>query len=102
MTFHGRGYRLNLLWLAAMIHRISGLALAAFLPLHFLVLGLAIRDGERLNGFFRWTEEPLVKWAETLLIFFFTVHMFGGLRRARLSPARIGARKPPWQLASRL
>jgi len=80
MTFHGRGYRLNLLWLAAMIHRISGLALAAFLPLHFLVLGFAIRDGERLNGFFRWTEEPLVKWAETLLIFFFTVHMFGGLR----------------------
>src|ERR1035441_4188289 len=65
---------------AAMIHRISGLALAAFLPLDFLVLGLAIRDGERLNGFFRWTEEPLVKWAETLLIFFFTVHMFGGLR----------------------
>jgi fumarate reductase subunit D len=80
MTSYGRGYRINLLWLTAMIHRISGLALAAFLPLHFLVLGLAIRDSERLDGFFHWTERPLVKSAETLLIFLFTVHMFGGLR----------------------
>ena len=30
------------MWLAALVPRLSGLALAAFLPLHFLVLALAI------------------------------------------------------------
>ena len=80
MTVRRRAYRMNLLWIAAMTHRISGLALAAFLPLHFLVLGLAIRESERLDGFLYWADQPLVKSAEALLIFFFTVHMFGGLR----------------------
>ena len=45
-----------------------------------LVLGLAIRESERLDGFLYWADQPLVKSAEALLIFFFTVHMFGGLR----------------------
>jgi fumarate reductase subunit D len=80
MSGRRKSYRLDLLWLAAMTHRISGLALSVFLPLHFLVLGLAIRDSERLDGFFHWADQPLVKSAEILLIFFFTVHMFGGLR----------------------
>ena len=38
-------YRRDALWLAAMVHRISGVLLALFLPLHFLALGLAI-EGE--------------------------------------------------------
>ena len=36
---HIGGHRHNALWMAAMVHRISGLALACFLPLHFLALG---------------------------------------------------------------
>ena len=39
---HNTAYRSDRLWLAAMVHRVSGVLLAAFLPLHFLVLGLAI------------------------------------------------------------
>jgi len=35
-------HRTGTLWLAALVHRLSGLALAIFLPLHFLALGLAI------------------------------------------------------------
>ena len=44
-----------------MVHRISGLALACFLPLHFLTLGLAINGEARLDGFLKWTANPLVK-----------------------------------------
>ena len=41
-------HRGSALWIAAMVHRLSGLALAIFLPLHFLSLGLAI-DGEAVG-----------------------------------------------------
>jgi fumarate reductase subunit D len=68
------------LWLAAMLHRISGLALAIFLPFHFLALGLAINGETRLENFLRWTDQPLVKVAEIGLVFLFTVHLLGGLR----------------------
>jgi fumarate reductase subunit D len=73
-------HRGNTLWLAAMVHRLSGLALAAFLPLHFLTLGLAIEGDAKLDGFLKWSDQPLVKLAETLLVFLLAVHMMGGLR----------------------
>src|SRR6516164_5722276 len=57
-------HRGNALWLAAMVHRLSGLALAIFLQLHFLALGLAIQGEARLETFLRWTDQPLVKAAE--------------------------------------
>jgi fumarate reductase subunit D len=73
-------HRDSALWIAAMVHRISGLALAIFLPLHFLALGLAIEGEARLESFLRWSDQPLVKAAEIALVFLFTVHLFGGLR----------------------
>ena len=54
--------------IASLIHRISGLALALFLPLHFYVLGLALNDAARLDTFLRWTDYPLVKLAEAVLV----------------------------------
>jgi fumarate reductase subunit D len=77
---HDAGHRRDPLWIAAMVHRISGLALACFLPLHFLALGLAIDGEARLDGFLRWTTSPLVKIAETGLVFLLAVHMLGGIR----------------------
>jgi fumarate reductase subunit D len=74
------GHRGSALWIAAMVHRISGLALAIFLPLHFLALGLAIDGEARLESFLRWSDQPLVKLAEGGLIFLLTVHLLGGLR----------------------
>src|SRR5579884_3779986 len=73
-------HRLRPLWIAALVHRLSGLALAIFLPLHFLALGLAIGGGARLDGFLRWTDQPAVKISEALLVFLLTVHLLGGLR----------------------
>jgi fumarate reductase subunit D len=77
---HTGGHRRDALWIAAMVHRISGLALACFLPLHFLALGLAIDGAARLDGFLAWTANPLVKLAETGLVFLLAVHMLGGIR----------------------
>jgi fumarate reductase subunit D len=73
-------HRNSALWFAAMVHRVSGLALAIFLPLHFLVLGLAIDGEARLDRFLHWSDQPLVKLAEGGLVFLLTVHLLGGLR----------------------
>ena len=53
------GHRTGLLWTAALVHRLSGLTLAIFLPLHFLTLGLAIQGEARLENFLRWSDAPL-------------------------------------------
>jgi fumarate reductase subunit D len=74
------GHRAAPLWLAALIHRLSGLALAMFVPFHFLALGLAISGEARLEGFLRWTDQPWVKASEGLLLGLLAVHMLGGLR----------------------
>lgn len=74
------GYRRERLWQAAMVHRVSGLLLALFLPLHFLALGLAIEGEARLGQFFAWTEQPLVRLAEVVLVTLLTVHLLGGVR----------------------
>ena len=80
MTGRAIKHRDSALWIAAMVHRVSGLALAIFLPLHFLTLGLAIEGEARLESFLRWSDQPLVKAAEIGLVFLFTVHLLGGLR----------------------
>ncbi|HEX4408114.1 MAG TPA: succinate dehydrogenase, cytochrome b subunit [Xanthobacteraceae bacterium] len=73
-------HRGSVLWFAALIHRLSGLALAIFLPLHFLALGLAIEGEAKLDTFLHWSSQPLVKAAEGGLVFLLTVHLLGGLR----------------------
>jgi len=73
-------HRQSVLWIAALVHRLSGLALAIFLPLHFLTLGLAIQGEAPLESFLRWSDQPLVKLAESGVVFLLMVHMLGGLR----------------------
>ena len=65
---------------AFLVHRLSGLLLTLFLPLHFWVLGQALAGEARLDGFLRWTEQPLVKFAETVLVLLLAAHMTGGVR----------------------
>jgi len=74
------GHRHELFWVAAMVHRVSGLLLACFLPIHFLVLGLALERTATLDGFLKWTDLPAVKVAEAGLVFLLTVHLLGGIR----------------------
>src|SRR5207248_6124379 len=73
-------HRGSALWIAAMVHRLSGLALAIFLPLHFLALGLALRGAEAFDTFLAVTRHPAVKLAELGLVVALAVHMTLGLR----------------------
>ena len=64
----------------ALIHRVSGLALALFLPLHFWALGQALRGEAGLESFLRWTDQPLVKASEWAIVLLLAVHLTGGVR----------------------
>jgi fumarate reductase subunit D len=66
-------------FVASLIHRFSGLALAIFLPMHFYVLGMALEQ-EAFAGFIDWSNQPLVKISESLLVGALAVHFAGGLR----------------------
>ena len=70
----------DFVWHAALVHRISGVLLACFLPVHFFVLALVLTNAAGFNGFIAWTEQPLVQLAEAVLVFLLTVHLLGGLR----------------------
>jgi succinate dehydrogenase subunit D len=76
---HAANWR-TALWLAALVHRLSGIGLACFLPLHFFVLGTAIEGTTPIDSLLRWTDAPAVKFAEAGLMFLLFVHMLGGLR----------------------
>jgi fumarate reductase subunit D len=65
---------------AFLVHRVSGVLLTLFLPLHFWALGQALHGEARLDSFLRWTEQPLVKAAETALVLLLAAHMAGGVR----------------------
>ncbi len=67
-------------WWAFAVHRLSGVMLAMFLPVHFYVLSLAIEGEARLDGFLAWSDQPLVKLAEAGLIILLAAHLTGGVR----------------------
>ncbi len=58
------------------MHRVSGVALALFLPFHFWALGNALQ----LDSFLAWTEQPMVKLGEWLIVVALAGHLGGGLR----------------------
>ena len=65
---------------AFLMHRLSGLGLAAFLPLHFWALGQALHGAAALDGFLRWADQGLFKFAEWGLVVLLALHMMGGVR----------------------
>jgi fumarate reductase subunit D len=56
------------------VHRVSGIALTLFLPLHFWTLSQAVQ------GSLDWTNQPLVKLGEWLIVVALAAHLGGGLR----------------------
>ena len=65
---------------AFVLNRVSGVALALFLPLHFWALSQALQGEARFDDFLRWTEQPIVKVGEIVLIVLLAAHMTAGLR----------------------
>jgi fumarate reductase subunit D len=58
------------------VHRVSGIALALFLPLHFWTLGNALQMEELIA----WTQQPAVKLGEWLIVVALAAHLACGLR----------------------
>ena len=73
----GRGH---ISWWAFLVHRLSGLALALFLPAHFWLLGSALQGEAALEANLRWTNQPLVIACEWVLVMLLAAHLAGGLR----------------------
>ncbi len=65
---------------AFLVHRLSGVALAAFLPLHFWALGEALHGEAALDGFLRFADRPIFKFGEWGLVVLLSLHMMGGVR----------------------
>ena len=62
------------------VHRVSGIALALFLPVHFWALGHALEGAASFDALLAWTEMPLVKFAEWGIVLLLAAHFAGGLR----------------------
>jgi len=67
-------------FVAALLHRLSGLALAVFVPFHFIALATVLNGADALDSFLSLTDDPLVKLSETGLVAALALHMALGLR----------------------
>lgn len=65
---------------AVFLQRLSGLALALFLPAHFALLGTAIDGAAGLERSLDWTRAPAVRIAEVGLVVVLALHLGGGMR----------------------
>src|SRR5512140_2690724 len=77
-------------WWAFLVHRVSGIALALFLPVHFLALGTALQGEARLDTLLRCAEQPVVIAGEWGVVILLAAHLAGGLRLLALG-------RPPWR-----
>ncbi len=62
------------------LQRVSGVLLALFLPLHFAALGVALRGEIAFDSLLRYTDDPLLKVGEWVLVVLLSLHLLGGLR----------------------
>jgi succinate dehydrogenase subunit D len=67
-------------YVAAILHRLSGIALAVFLPLHFLALSTALNGAASLDKFLAVTRQPLVAVLEWAIVVALATHLTLGLR----------------------
>jgi fumarate reductase subunit D len=81
---------------AFVVHRVSGVALAAFLPLHFWALGEALGGEAALDRFLVLTDAPTVKLSEWALVVLLSIHLAGGLRVLLIEFARWSSLRKDW------
>jgi fumarate reductase subunit D len=83
-------------WWAFWLHRVSGLLLALFLPLHFLALGQALTAPAALDDVLRFADAPLVKMAEWGLVTLLALHLGGGVRLLLIEFGRASSLLKNW------
>ena len=62
------------------VHRLSGVCLALFLPVHLYVISLLLDNPQSFDSFLDWTSAPLAKLSEAVLITLAGAHLAGGIR----------------------
>ena len=67
-------------YLSSIGHRLSGIGLVMFLPVHFWLLGNAFSGAEGLDALLVYTDLLPVKIAEWGLVILLALHLFFGLR----------------------
>ena len=67
-------------FLAALVHRLAGIALAIFLPIHFTMLAAALNGAGALDTLLQITQTPVLKLAEWGIVVALALHMALGLR----------------------
>lgn len=72
--------RLHPSYIAFVMHRVSGVMLALFLPLHFWALSLALKADAALGEFIVFTSTFIFKLGEWGLVVLLSIHMVCGLR----------------------
>jgi len=65
---------------AALAHRVSGILLTLFLPVHFYALGSTLQSAAAFDALLVWTQHPLVKFSEWGIVVMLAAHLGGGLR----------------------
>jgi fumarate reductase subunit D len=75
-----RGNHAHASYWAFFVHRVSGLLLALFLPLHFWALAQALHGAAGLETFLRAVDRPIFKLAEWGLVLLLAAHAAGGVR----------------------
>jgi fumarate reductase subunit D len=60
--------------------RLSGIALTPFLPMHFLMLGLALEGSNTMDRYLTMTNVLPIKLAEWGLVMLLALHFFFGIR----------------------
>ena len=67
-------------FISALLHRLSGIVLAIFLPLHFLALATALNGAHALDSFLALTRQPPIQCLELGIVLALAVHLTLGLR----------------------
>jgi fumarate reductase subunit D len=67
-------------YVAALLHRLAGIALLVFLPIHFFALAQALDNASTFESFFAITNHPLIKIAEGMIVLALATHLTLGLR----------------------
>jgi fumarate reductase subunit D len=65
---------------AAFVHRVSGVLLTLFLPVHFYAMGTTLESAAAFDALLVWTQQPLIKFSEWGIVLALAAHLGGGLR----------------------
>ena len=65
---------------AFVVHRVAGILLTLFLPVHFYAIGTTLESAAAFDALLVWTQQPLVKFGEWGIVVLLAAHLGGGLR----------------------